>query len=141
MSDTPDLPREVLLDLVAIYAAGEASPATRALVEAHLARDPELARMVREAAPLPDAAPPPDVELRALRRTRGKLALQRWLFGFAVSFTAIALSLEIDSPGGVLPRVRLLILDRPGPFGLCLAIAAVLWIAYGRLRRTTRTGL
>ena len=51
----PELPREVLLDLLPAYASGEASAATRALVEAHLAKDPELARRLREASALPRA--------------------------------------------------------------------------------------
>src|ERR1051325_8131709 len=43
----PELPREVLLDLLPAYASGEASAATRALVAAHPATDPEPARRPR----------------------------------------------------------------------------------------------
>ena len=40
--------REVILDLLPLYLAGEASPATRALVEEYLKQDSELAQRVRE---------------------------------------------------------------------------------------------
>jgi anti-sigma factor RsiW len=69
-----DINRDVILDLLPLYLGGEASPASRALVDEYLRGDPELARQVREhAGTLPAAggaiAPPPDTELRALRRT------------------------------------------------------------------------
>src|SRR5947209_8026737 len=117
----PELPPEVLEDLLALHASGAASPATRALVEAYLARDPALAARMRDALRLPAAALPPEVELRALHRTRRTLALQRWLFALAITFTAIALALEVDFGGGrTLPRVRLLLFEHPRPLGACL---------------------
>jgi hypothetical protein len=42
------VPRDVVVDLLPAYLSGEASPATRALVEAHLAGDPELARRLQQ---------------------------------------------------------------------------------------------
>src|SRR5258706_14844259 len=138
----PDLPREVLLDLLPAYASGEASAATRVLVEAHLARDPELARRLNEARALPKlgAQPPAELELRALRRTRSALLLQRWLFGLAITFTALSLTSEIDFHAGRLTRFRLLILDYPQQFGVCLALAVACWAAYHALRRRLWTG-
>ena len=60
--------REVVVDLLPLYVSGEASPATRALVEAWLRDDPELAREAQAlaAAPVPvgGPAPFPDHELR-----------------------------------------------------------------------------
>src|SRR5439155_26180482 len=111
----PDLPREVLLDLLPAYASGEASAATRALVEAHLAQDPDLARRLNEARALPrlGAQLPAELELRALRRTRAALSLQRWLFGLAITFTALSLTSEIQFHAGRITRFRLLILDYP----------------------------
>ena len=35
--------REIILDLLPVYLSGEASPATRSLVEEYMKRDPELA--------------------------------------------------------------------------------------------------
>src|SRR5207244_1916981 len=67
--------REVILDLLPVYLAGEASPATPPLVEEFLRQDEELARRIRQqwveslAAAAPSALPP-DLELRSLKRTR-----------------------------------------------------------------------
>jgi anti-sigma factor RsiW len=131
-----DVPREVLLDLLLVYASGEASGATRALVESHLAKDADLARRLREARALPKLAPalPPDLELRALRQTRGALALQRWLFGLAITFTALTFTIRIEFHDYRITQFRLLILDYPREFGACLALALAFWIAYRALR-------
>lgn len=139
-----EVAREVILDLLPLYQAGEASAASRALVEEHLRRDPELAQRLRllSTEELAGAVPaPPDLELRSLRRTRGLLALQRWLFGFGIAFTAIAFSLELDFGGGRLRRFRLLLLDYPLQFGICLALGLGCWIAYYAVRRRLRTGI
>jgi len=139
-----DVPREVLLDLLPVYASGEASAATRALVEAHLATDEVLARRLRESRALPKLAPalPPELELRALRRTRRALALQRWLFGLAITFTALSFATRIVFDGLRITKFRLLIFDYPREFGVCLALAVALWVAYhglrGRLRGSER---
>jgi len=137
--------REVVLDLLPLYLSGEASPATRALVERYLETDPELAARAR--LPLADSLarppappPPPELALRSLRRTRRRLALQRWLFGFAISFTAVGLSLRIRSEPGAPPAVRLEIFEHPRGLGVCLAIAALLWIAYWAIGRRVRLG-
>ena len=39
--------REVILDLLPVYLSGEASPATRTLVEEYLKQDAELAQRIR----------------------------------------------------------------------------------------------
>jgi len=131
-----DLPREVLLDLLPVYASGEASAATRALVEAHLAQDADLARRLHETRALPNVAPslPPELELRALRRTRGELALQRWLFALAITFTAIAFTTRVAFHDHRITTFRFLIFDYPREFGICLALAIGFWIAYHAMR-------
>lgn len=40
--------REVILDLLPLYLAGEASPESQALVKEHLDRDPDLARLAQQ---------------------------------------------------------------------------------------------
>ena len=45
-----EIERNVILDLLPLYLAGEASPDTQALVEQYLASDPELAETVELAA-------------------------------------------------------------------------------------------
>jgi len=88
---------EVILDLLPVYLAGEASPATRVLVEEFLRQDPELGRdvrrqMVENLAVVAPPSLPPDLELSALRRTRGLIFWQRRLFGFAILFSLLPLS-------------------------------------------------
>ena len=136
------VPREVLLDLLPIYASGEASAATRALVEAHLAQDADLARQLRDVRALPRLEPalPPELELRALRRTRWGLALQRWLFGLAITFTALTFTTQIEFQDHRITKFRLLIFDYPREFGVCLALALGFWIAYHALRGRLRGG-
>ena len=135
------VPKEVILDLLPVYLAGEASPATRAWLEEYLAKDPELAEQVRRqwsAGSAEAAAPvlPPDLELRAFGRTRRILALQRWLFGLGMAFSAVSLSLEISfSPF----RFRLLLMDYPAQLVPFLALGAACWTAYFILRSRLRT--
>ena len=137
--------REVIFDLLPIYLAGEASHATRALVEAYLEQDPELARRVRQESAegfvtteLPRL--PPGLELKSLSRARRILGWQRWLFGFAVGFTAVSLTSKLSFEGGRLTGFQLLISDYPLQFGITATLAAVCWIAYFITRRRLRTG-
>ena len=136
--------REVIIDLLPLYLAGEASPDTRALVEEYLEQDPELATRVRErradgfaGATLTEL--PPELELKSLRRTRRLLGWQRWLFGFAIGFTAVSLTSRLSIEGGRLKGFHFLIRDFPLQFGICAALAAACWIAYFITRRRLRT--
>jgi anti-sigma factor RsiW len=138
--------REVILDLLPLYLAGEASPATRALVEDSLREDPELERRVRagDAALVPDVkvAPRPEAELASLLRTRRTLGRLRWTCALATTCTAISLALRIDFTDGRLTTFRFLIADYPLPFGLCMAAGAALWALYFSMRRRAAgTGL
>jgi hypothetical protein len=73
------VPRNVVLDLLPAYLAGEASEESRALVEAYAQHDPEIARLIRvgklEPA-TPSVAPPVDLEVKALRRIRRSVRRQ-----------------------------------------------------------------
>ena len=131
--------REVILDLLPLYVAGEASPDTRALVESYLEQDPELAREVREqragfGAPA-TIEPPPEAELETLKRTRSRLAQLRWLFGLAMAFTSMSLATGISFSGGGISRVRLLLFDYPQVLAPLLAIGLACWAGYFTLRR------
>lgn len=134
--------RDVILDLLPLYLAGEASPATRELVEAHLQRDAELAELVRTqktATPSLEVAPPThDLELRALLRTRRLLGAQRWLFALAITFTAFSLAIRITLDGRRVTGLYPMIVDYPLVFGSFLVLAIGCWVAYHRLRRRLR---
>jgi predicted anti-sigma-YlaC factor YlaD len=139
-----DVAREVILDLLPAYLSGEASPATRALVEEHMKQDAELAQRIRLllTETFAKAAPPvlpPELELRSLRRTQSLLSWQRWLFGLGIFFSAMLLSNEFSFEGGHLKEFHFLLHDYPAEFGICLVLGLVCWIAYFSIRRRLRT--
>ncbi|HET6899221.1 MAG TPA: hypothetical protein VFK70_12765 [Vicinamibacteria bacterium] len=146
--------RDVVLDLLPLYVAGEACADSRALVEEFLEQDPELRNRMREGALdalVPTANPPagghsagvpgwtvpPDVELRSLRRTRGLLRWQRLTYAWALTVSLLSLSSVFSFQGGQV-HWRLLLADNPGGLAACLALASSLWAAYYVLRRRTR---
>lgn len=137
--------REVILDLLPLYLAGEASPATRALVEEYLKQDADLAQRIRLQweEGLKRAAPsglPPELELRSLRRTRRLLAAQKWLFGLALAFAAFGLSFEYSTRGSRLQEFHFMVRDSPAVFGGSLACSVVCWLLYLVIRHRVRSG-
>lgn len=140
-----NIAREVILDLLPAYLSGEASPATRTLVEEHIKQDAELAQRLRllMADNLAKAAPPvlpPELELRSLRRTRRLLGWQRWLFGLGIFFSAMLLSNEFSFEGGHFKEFHFLLHDYPAEFGICVVLGLACWVAYFSIRRRLRTG-
>lgn len=136
--------REVILDLLPAYLSGEASPATRALVEEYLKQEADLAQRIRlqwadNFAKAVPSALPPDLELQSLRRTRSLLNWQRWLFGLGISFSALSLSSQFSFEGGHLKEFHFLLRDYPAQFGICAALGLACWTAYFLIRRRLRT--
>jgi len=137
--------REVILDLIPVYLAGDASPATRALIDEYLRQDPELAQRVRTLSVNSLAAikQPPlssDIELRSLRRARALIGWQKWLFGLAITFTALSFSNEFSTESGHLREFHFLIRDYPAQFGTFAALALICWVSYYIIRRRLRVG-
>jgi hypothetical protein len=135
--------REVILDLIPVYLAGEASPATRALIDEYLRQDSELAQRVRtlSADSLPTITQTPlssDIELRSLRRARALIGWQKWLFGLGITFTALSLSNEFSFEKGHLREFHFLLSDYPAQFGSFAVLALVCWISYYVIRRRLR---
>ena len=137
-----NITREIVKDLLPLYAAGEASVETRAAVEAWLGTDPELARLVEalrsDAAPAPATPVTPASGQAALAATKALLRRRTWLMALALFFTGLPLSFVFDSEG-----LRFLMLrDAPLVSLTCLATAVGLWIAFGVVARRLRvTGL
>jgi hypothetical protein len=136
--------REVILDLLPVYVSGEASPATKALIEDYLKQDAELAKKLRGQwmEKMSAAAPsvlPPELELRAFRKTKSLLGWQKWLLGFAIFFTAIACSLQFDYSGGRLTKFQFFLQDYPTQWTVCIGLGAAFWVGYYVLRRKMRT--
>ena len=122
--------RDVVSDLWPLYAAGEASADTRALVDDFLAGDEEFARALRHGVDLPaiDLSLPPDEEARALARTRELVhGGGRWLHAVRV----LALTLT------VLAIVRFP-QETTEYFVVRIVIAGVAWSLYLLLRSRQR---
>jgi hypothetical protein len=72
--------REVILDLLPLYLADEASPDTKALVKGYLEQDPDLAKLAgqwRERLPAPPPAPlRPDAQAEAYRQAQHRIAIR-----------------------------------------------------------------
>jgi hypothetical protein len=135
--------REVILDLIPVYLAGDASPATRALIDEYLRQDPQLAQRVRTLSVdgLAAIEQPPlssDIELRSLRRARALIGWQKWLFGLGITFTALSLSNETSFEAGRLKEFHFLIRDYPAQFGAFAALALICWVSYYVIRRRLR---
>jgi anti-sigma factor RsiW len=136
--------REIIIDLLPVYLAGEASMDTRALVESFLKQDPELAGRIRSQwmENMTKAVPsslPPELELRALRRTRGLLGTQKWLLGLSCFLTAMLLSNEFRIENGHIAEFHFLIRNYPAAFSICAMLAAAFWISYFYFRHRLRT--
>jgi hypothetical protein len=134
--------REVILDLLPVYLAGEASAATRALVDDYLLQDAALAEQVRrqgvEAFPGVAPALSPELELQSLRRTRGLLFRLRWLCALATTFTALSLTSRFTLRDQRVTEFHLMITEYPAVFGTCMVLAIVCWAGYFTLRRRLR---
>lgn len=135
--------REIVKDLLPLYVSGEASPASRALVESFLREDPELARLAEalraeELAPAREASVPPGAGRAALLRTKELLRRRTWLMALALFFTGLPLSFVFDATG-----LRFLLFrDAPVLGSVSLLVAVALWIAHGVTARRLRvTGL
>jgi hypothetical protein len=109
-----------------VYATGEASADTRALVEAFLRQDPEFAgllqgrgaeRLLRQETP----SPPCDHETRALRRTKRLLHGWDWTFFLAMLFSGFAFGRVLsDTSWDVSPR----------NFTITASIAVAFWVGF-----------
>src|SRR3974377_550743 len=136
--------REVIIDLLPVYLSGEASTDTRALVESFLKQDPELAQRIRSqwVENMTKAAPsslPPELELKALHRTRGLLRAQKWLLGLSFFFSAMLLSNGFRIENGHITEFRFLMRAVPPAFSICAPLATAFWISYFYFRHRLRT--
>jgi hypothetical protein len=135
--------KDVIRDLLPVYAAGEASADTRALVEEFLAQDAELRALAEAARRIEIAAPSQAGDLQALEveslnRTHKLLARKAWLFAVALLLSLLPLTTVFGKGGMVFQMVR----DQPGLSSNWVAYAVVFWILYlATCRRLRPTGL
>lgn len=84
------IPRNIILDLLPVYIAGEASEESRGLVEEFARSDPEIARLIRAgtldlAVISPKTAIPDDLEMKTMKRIRSSIRRQMWYVALATS--------------------------------------------------------
>ena len=121
-----DVNRQVISDLWPIYASGEASADTRALVDAFLAADPAFGRTLQESAGVTlgvSSAPAlaPDHELETLARIRRRLSGYLGFLWLAMLFSMMAFGRIVsDTSWDVSPL----------NFIVVASIAGVFWIAF-----------
>ena len=89
------VPRNVILDLLPAYIAGEASEESRALVEEFAQNDPQITRFIRtgklETDPIsPKTAVPDDLELKTIKHVRHSIRLQMWYVAFTTAAILLA---------------------------------------------------
>lgn len=136
--------RDVVRDLLPAYLAGEASEDTRRLVEDFFRQDPEFEREARDAdrflAGLPGSPPiaaEAHAEMKAIRRTRRVLSLQRVLFALAItcSLNVVTLGFGFVFVNGKMHLVWLALPFQAQAVGVLAVLAAVFWAAYFVSRR------
>jgi hypothetical protein len=137
-----NITREIVKDLLPLYAAGEASEETSAAVEEWLRTDPDLALVLGELRD--EFALPPATRLSqtsgqaVLAQTKALLRRRSGLLAVALLFTGIPLSFAWDHSSLRFFMLR----DAPLLSSFSLAIAVGLWIAFGLVARRLRvTGL
>ena len=135
--------RQVIEDLLPVYAVGEASNDTVALVEEFLRRDPQLAQAVTalRASPLPrlEMALPPDQEKEALTVTKQLLRWRGILMGVASFLTMLPMSFRFDDDR--LTWIFMRDMPRAAVIAVMLAAAACWGGFIYTTRRLRATGL
>ena len=121
--------RDVVLDLLPLYFAGDVSADTRALVDEFLRTDPDFARMSQRFDTLlkrHDRPEPDPAERRAFERTRMLIRYRNQCIGLAVAFSLAPFAFTFG-PGGVtwmLMREQPVIAIAWGLTGLACWVAA-----------------
>lgn len=89
-----EITRNVILDLLPLYSAKEASPDTNALVEKYLESDPELADIAKKMSTteLPGDTPIPltrEDEMKAFKEAKRFMFLRTVILAAIISFSAL----------------------------------------------------
>lgn len=98
-----EITRNVIIDLLPLYAADELNPETRALVDTYLENEPELAQIARQMAKLEKAAGTPiprgeNGSLKTYRKARRRIILFSLILAGAVSIVLLMILLMFLIP-------------------------------------------
>jgi len=130
--------KEIINDLIPLYAANECSADTRALVEEYLQRNPRQAEELRRVmeTSVPEAVPSAKSldEVRSFREARRRLRRRSWLMAFAIFFSLAPFSFVWTSG-----RVWWLLRDAPASAAVYCALGVVFWVIYAVERRRSRS--
>ncbi len=130
--------KDIINDLLPLYAAQECSADTRALVEEYLQQNPRLAEEFRRImkTPLPGAVPPARdlAETRSFREARRRLGRRNWLMALAIFFSLAPFSF-LYTEG----RVWWLLRDAPWSALVYAALGVVFWLLYFVERRRSHS--
>ena len=130
--------KEIINDLIPLYAANECSADTRALVDEYLQRNPQQAEELRRvmATSVPQAVPDAKSldEVRSFREARRRLRRRTWLMAFAIFFSLAPFSFVWTSG-----RVWWLLRDATASAVVYAALGVVFWVVYGVQRSRSRS--
>ena len=132
------LTKEIIDDLLPLYAANECSAGTRRLVEEYLREHPQEAEEMKRImlTPIPRTMPSSaDLdETQALREARRRLNRQKWLMGLAIFFSLAPGTFIYDNG-----RLWWFLRDSPRSALVYVALAILFWILYVIERRHPRS--
>jgi hypothetical protein len=121
-----NITREVIADLWPLYASGDLSADSRALVDEFLQQNPDYERLLREQSDESWLKPEkpmvaPDREVQSLNQTKRILQSQNWLLFFAILWSSFAFGRIVsDTSWDVSPR----------NFIITASIAGIFWIGF-----------
>jgi ferric-dicitrate binding protein FerR (iron transport regulator) len=130
--------KEIINDLIPLYAANECSADTRRLVEEYLQHNPQQAEELRRVMATPAAQAAPSAksldEMRSFREARRRLRRRSWLMAFAIFFSLVPFSFVWT--GG---RVWWLLRDAPANAIVYAAFGVLFWVIYAVERHRSRS--
>lgn len=130
--------RDIIIDLLPLYFADEASPASRTLVEDYLAANPDFAETMRASQQASAAIPadfPEHGGHRAIKRIRSELIWRGALIAIGIFTTLVPLSFVYSDHGLEYFMLR----DAPAVAAAFLGIAAFCWSLLWYLVRRMNT--
>jgi|CXWL01.1.fsa_nt_gi hypothetical protein len=137
-----NITQDIITDLLPAYFSGEASPATKTMVEDYFAADPTFAGCVQSEWKGSDGRAPANPPLitnhagEALTRTKHIIRVRTLLFAIALFLSLLPCTFVVNSERGV---TFLMMRDAPAMAFSSLVGGAVLWIWYAIYTRRLRT--